>query len=46
MNTSSRPKRKYRERPGFLRSFRQAVRLGKRVRAMRQVHRAVRQVHP
>ena len=44
MNTSSRPERKYRERPGFLR--RQAVRLGKRVRAMRQVHRAVRQVHP
>ena len=36
----------YQQPPGLLRIFRQTVMLGKRVRAMRQVHRAVRQVHP
>ena len=46
MNTSSRPQKKYGVWPGLLRIFRQTVMLGKRVRAMRQVHRAVRQVHP
>lgn len=40
------PPKKYGVWPGLLRIFRQTVMLGKRVRAMRQVHRAVRQVHP